>query len=117
MDAFHVAAFLQYFLFFDMFLHLISTAVVSKLFYKICADYCYLLIVKHDAPRESLKLQLRNKKCINLHDITGTHQRPPMTDPLFTNFGRWCGPCKMMSETLEVVGPKMKDEIRIFKVK
>ncbi|CAN0206992.1 unnamed protein product [Ascophyllum nodosum] len=39
-----------------------------------------------------------------------------MTDPPFTNFGRWCGPCKMMSETLEVVGPKMKDEIRIFKI-
>lgn len=32
------------------------------------------------------------------------------------NAVRWCGPCKMMSETLAEIGPKMKDEMRIFKV-
>lgn len=29
---------------------------------------------------------------------------------------RWCGPCKMMAGILSEVGPKMKDEIKIFKV-
>ncbi|CAM9929228.1 unnamed protein product [Ectocarpus sp. 6 AP-2014] len=31
-------------------------------------------------------------------------------------YATWCGPCSMMSENLAVVGPKMKDELKIFKI-
>lgn len=31
-------------------------------------------------------------------------------------YATWCGPCKMMAETLSEVGPKMKDELKIFKI-
>ncbi|CAM9286375.1 unnamed protein product [Laminaria digitata] len=31
-------------------------------------------------------------------------------------YATWCGPCKMMSETLSEVGPKMQDELKIFKI-
>lgn len=34
-----------------------------------------------------------------------------------TTWCRWCEPCKMMAQTLAVVGPKMKDELKIFKVR
>eukprot|EP00904_Undaria_pinnatifida_P005170 jgi/Undpi1/1783/HiC_scaffold_12.g05170.m1 len=31
-------------------------------------------------------------------------------------YATWCGPCKMMAETLAEVGPKMQDELKIFKI-
>ncbi|CAM9607762.1 unnamed protein product, partial [Hapterophycus canaliculatus] len=31
-------------------------------------------------------------------------------------YATWCGPCTMMAENLAVVGPKMKDELKIFKI-
>ncbi|CAM9173927.1 unnamed protein product, partial [Ectocarpus sp. 6 AP-2014] len=31
-------------------------------------------------------------------------------------YATWCEPCKMMAKTLAVVGPEMKDELKIFKI-
>eukprot|EP00752_Nemacystus_decipiens_P018728 g16791.t1 len=31
-------------------------------------------------------------------------------------YATWCEPCNMMAKTLAVVGPEMKDELKIFKI-